>query len=254
MSGLFDHTMIRVEDLEASLDWYRDHLNYEEKSRWEADTFTNVFLGPEDAHDDGALLELTYNHDGRSYEMGDAWGHIAVRVPEDALQESYDQLMAEGVEDYRDPESCGNRYAFVRDPDGHEIEIVKRDHGAKWSIDHTMIRVEDADEALGYWVRKFEYDEVGRWESDTFANYFVEPRDAPREAMSLELTYNYDGRTYTMGDAWGHVAIEVDDLHGAWDQLMERDAPDYRNPESCNDRYAFTKDPDGHEVELVTAD
>ena len=254
MSGLFDHTMIRVEDLEASLDWYRDHLNYEEKSRWEADTFTNVFLGPEDAHDDGALLELTYNHDGRSYEMGDARGHIAVRVPEDALQESYDQLMAEGVEDYRDPESCGNRYAFVRDPDGHEIEIVKRDHGAKWSIDHTMIRVEDADEALGYWVRKFEYDEVGRWESDTFANYFVEPRDAPREAMSLELTYNYDGRTYTMGDAWGHVAIEVDDLHGAWDQLMERDAPDYRNPESCNDRYAFTKDPDGHEVELVTAD
>jgi lactoylglutathione lyase len=254
MSGLFDHTMIRVEDLEASLDWYRDHLNYEEKSRWEADTFTNVFLGPEDAHDDGALLELTYNHDGRSYEMGDAWGHIAVRVPEDALQESYDQLMAEGVEDYRDPESCGNRYAFVRDPDGHEIEIVKRDHGAKWSIDHTMIRVEDADEALGYWVRKFEYDEVGRWESDTFANYFVEPRDAPREAMSLELTYNYDGRTYTMGDAWGHVAIEVDDLHGAWDQLMERDAPDYRDPESCNDRYAFTKDPDGHEVELVTAD
>ena len=254
MSGLFDHTMIRVEDLEASLDWYRDHLNYEEKSRWEADTFTNVFLGPEDAHDDGALLELTYNHDGRSYEMGDAWGHIAVRVPEDALQESYDQLMAEGVEDYRDPESCGNRYAFVKDPDGHEIEIVKRDHGAKWSIDHTMIRVEDADEALGYWVRKFEYDEVGRWESDTFANYFVEPRDAPREAMSLELTYNYDGRTYTMGDAWGHVAIEVDDLHGAWDQLMERDAPDYRDPESCNDRYAFTKDPDGHEVELVTAD
>ena len=254
MSGLFDHTMIRVEDLEASLDWYRDHLNYEEKSRWEADTFTNVFLGPEDAHDDGALLELTYNHDGRSYEMGDAWGHIAVRVPEDALQESYDQLMAEGVEDYRDPESCGNRYAFVKDPDGHEIEIVKRDLGEKWSIDHTMIRVEDADEALGYWVRKFEYDEVGRWESDTFANYFVEPRDAPREAMSLELTYNYDGRTYTMGDAWGHVAIEVDDLHGAWDQLMERDAPDYRDPESCNDRYAFTKDPDGHEVELVTAD
>ena len=141
--------MIRVEDLEESLDWYQTHLNYEEKGRWEADTFTNVFLGPEDVHEDGALLELTYNHDGRSYELGDAWGHIAVRVPEDALQESYDQLMAEGVDDYRDPESCGNRYAFVKDPDGHEIEIVKRDQGAKWSIDHTMIRVEDADEALG---------------------------------------------------------------------------------------------------------
>ena len=143
MDGTFDHVMIRVEDLDESLDWYQTHLNYEEKGRWEADTFTNVFLGPEDVHEDGALLELTYNHDGRSYEIGDAWGHIAVRVPEDALQESYDQLMDEGVEDYRDPESCGNRYAFVKDPDGHEIEIVKRDHGAKWSIDHTMVRVED---------------------------------------------------------------------------------------------------------------
>ncbi|MFB6218186.1 MAG: VOC family protein, partial [Halobacteriaceae archaeon] len=65
MFGALDHTMIRVEDLEESLDWYRTHLDYEEKGRWEADTFTNVFLGPEDVHDAGALLELTYNHDGR---------------------------------------------------------------------------------------------------------------------------------------------------------------------------------------------
>ena len=254
MESAFDHVMIRVEDLDESLDWYETHLNYEEKGRWEADTFTNVFLGPEDVHEAGALLELTYNHDGRSYEMGDAWGHIAVRVPEDALQASYDQLMEEGVDDYRDPESCGNRYAFVKDPDGHEIEIVKRDFGAKWSIDHTMVRVEDADEALGYWTRKFEFDETGRWEADTFANYFVEPADAPREAMSLELTYNYDGRTYTMGDAWGHLALEVDDLDDAWETLMTRDASDYRDPESCDNHYAFTKDQDGHEVELVTSD
>jgi len=255
METRFDHVMIRVEELAESLDWYETHLNYEEKGRWEANTFTNVFLGPEDVHDDGALLELTYNHDGRSYEMGDAWGHIAVRVPEDALQESYDELMEAGVDDYRDPESCGNRYAFVKDPDGHEIEIVKRDSGAKWSIDHTMVRVEDADEALGYWTRKFEFTESrSRWEADTFANYFVEPEDAPREAMALELTYNYDGRSYTMGDAWGHLALEVDDLDDAWATLMEREAPDYRDPESCGNRYAFTTDQDGHEVELVTSD
>jgi len=116
-----------------------------------------------------------------------------------------------------------------------------------------MIRVEDADEALGYWSRKFEYDEVGRWESDTFANYFVEPTDAPNEAMSIELTYNYDGRSYDLGDAWGHLALEVDDLDDAWATLLAREATDYRDPESCDNRYAFTKDPDGHEVELVTA-
>jgi lactoylglutathione lyase len=252
MDAVLDHVMMRVEDLDESLEWYRTHLDYEEKGRWEADTFTNVFLGPEEMHEDGALLELTYNHDGRSYELGDAWGHIAVRVPEDELESSYQQLMDEGVEDYRDPESCGGRYAFVKDPDGHEVEIVKRDHGAKWSLDHTMIRVEDADDALGWYVRKLEYEHTGRWESDTFANYFVKREDAAPEEMAVELTYNYDGRSYTMGDAWGHLAVRVDDLEDGWQTLMDRHAEEYRDPESCGYDYAFTKDVDGHEVELVT--
>ena len=252
MDATLDHVMMRVADLDESLEWYTTHLDYEEKGRWEADTFTNVFLGPEEMHDEGALLELTYNHDGRSYEMGDAWGHIAVRVPEDGLQDAYDELIDGGVDDYRDPESCGNRYAFVKDPDGHEIELVKRDHGAKWSLDHTMIRVEDATEAIGYWTRVFEYEHTGRWEADTFANYFMKPEGAPQEAMAVELTYNYDGRTYTMGDAWGHLAVRCSDLDETWETVLERESADYRDPESCGNRYAFTKDPDGHEIEIVT--
>jgi len=252
MQGTLDHVMIRVEDLDAAMDWYTEHLDYVEQGRWDAETFTNVFLGPEDRHEDGALLELTYNHDGRSYTMGDAWGHIAVRV--DDVYEAYEELMDEGVEDYRDPDSCGGSYAFVKDPDGHEVEIVERDHGARWSLDHTMIRVEDADEALGWWVRKLQYTHTGRWESDTFANYFVKPEGAAVEEMAVELTYNYDGRSYELGDAWGHLAVRADDLHGFWDTLMEREAEDYRDPESCGDRYAFTKDQDGHQVEIVTRD
>jgi lactoylglutathione lyase len=249
MDATLDHTMMRVYDLEESLDWYRTHLDYEEKGRREADTFTNVFLGPADVHDEGALLELTYNHDGREYTMGDAWGHIAVRVED--VEAAYEELMNGGVEDYRPPaENPG--YAFVTDPDGHEIEIVERDHGARWSLDHTMVRVEDADEALGFWTRKFEYEHTGRWEADSFANYFVEPEGAAEEAMAVELTYNYDGREYTMGDAWGHLAVRCSDLHDGWETLMTREATDYRDPASCDDRYAFTKDPDGHEVEIVT--
>ena len=250
--GILDHTMIRVEDLEESIDWYTTHLDYVEHRRHEFDDFTLVFLAPEDVHDQGAMLELTYNHDGRSYDLGDAWGHVAVRVPEGELEETYDQLMDEGVEDYRDPESCGGSYAFVKDPDGHEIEIVQRDHGARFSLDHTMMRVTDADLALGWWARKFEYEPAGRWESDSFANYFVKPRDAPEEAMTVELTYNYDGRSYEMGDSWGHVAVRsAEDLDEHWETLVERGAEDYRDPESCNDMYAFTKDPDGHEVEVL---
>ncbi|WP_323675795.1 VOC family protein [Halorubellus sp. PRR65] len=249
MTYALDHVMMRVEALDESLDWYKTHLEYEEKGRWEAETFTNVYLGPEDAGEDAATLELTYNHDDRTYEMGDAWGHVAVRV-EDVF-DAYEELMDAGVEDYRDPESCGGSYAFVKDPDGHEIELVERDHGARWSLDHTMVRVEDADEAIGFWTRKFEYEHTGRWESDTFANYFLKPQDAGEEAMAVELTYNYDGRTYDMGDSWGHVCVRVDDLHDAWDELMVRDATDYRDPASCDDMFAFTKDPDGHEIEIL---
>jgi len=250
MDATLDHTMMRVEDLDESLDWYTTHLDYEEKGRWEAETFTNVFLGPEDVHEDGALLELTYNHDGRSYTMGDGWGHIAVRVED--VEEAYYELMDEGVEDYRPPEENPG-YAFVKDPDGHEVEIVERDHGARWSLDHTMIRVEDADETLGWFTRKLEYEHTGRWEADTFANYFMKPTDAPEEAMAVELTYNYDGRTYDLGDAWGHLAVRVEDLEDAWDTLLTRETEDYRDPESCDYNYAFTKDPDGHEIEIVTA-
>ncbi|MDR9431500.1 MAG: glyoxalase, partial [Natronomonas sp.] len=98
------------------------------------------------------------------------------------------------------------------------------------------------------------YVETRRWEADTFANYFVDPEDAPDEAMSVELTYNYDGRTYTEADGWGHLCIRLDDLHDDWEQLMIREAEDYRDPESCDDMYAFTKDQDGHEIELIVRD
>ncbi|MFW6385079.1 MAG: VOC family protein [Halodesulfurarchaeum sp.] len=248
LDGVIDHTMIRVEDLERSLDWYTDHLDYEVKRRSEHETFTLVFLGPEDVHDQGAVLELTYNHDGRTYEMGDAWGHVALRVRD--VDEAYYELMDSGVEDYRPPEENPG-YAFVKDPDGHEIEIVERDVGARFSLDHTMIRVEDVDRSLGWFTRKLEYEPTGRWEADTFANYFLSPSDAPPEAMSVELTYNYDGRSYEMGDAWGHLAVRTDDLESYWETLMTREAEDYRDPPSCDWNYAFTKDPDGHEIEVV---
>jgi lactoylglutathione lyase len=249
MFGTLDHVMMRVADLDTALEWYRSHLDYEEKDRWPADDFTIVYLGPEDMHEEGAMLELTHNHDGGPEEMGDAWGHIAVRVED--VHDAYAELMDAGVEDYRDPESCGGGYAFVKDPDGHEVELVERDHGARWSLDHTMIRVEDADAALGFWTRKFGHVPAGRWESDTFANYFTRPADAAPEAMSVELTYNYDGRTYDLGDAWGHLCVRVDDLHEDWARLLEREADDYRDPASCDDLYAFTKDQDGHEIELI---
>jgi lactoylglutathione lyase len=69
--------------------------------------------------------------------------------------------------------------------------------------------------------------------------------------MSLELTINHDDRTYDVGDSWGHVAPRVDDLSVTWAAIMMRGALDYRDPASCGARYAFTKLPNGQEIEIV---
>ncbi|PSQ45531.1 glyoxalase [Halobacteriales archaeon SW_7_68_16] len=249
MYGTLDHTMVRVADLDESLSWYEDHLGYEEHGRVEADEYTLVYLGPPDAGPEEATVELTYNHDGRTYELGDAWGHLAVRVRD--VYDAYDELLTGGVEDYRDPDSCGGNYAFVRDPDGHEIELVERDGGARYGLDHTMIRVESADRAIGWYVRKLGYELHRRAEYDDFSLYFLAPPDAGPGAMSIELTENHDDSTYDVGDAWGHLAVRVDDLDAAWDRLRTRRAADYRDPASCGGQYAFTKDADGHEIELL---
>lgn len=249
MTNEIDHVMMRVEDLEESVKWHKSHFGYVERlDRTQGETFKNVFLEPENKPPDTAYLELTYNHDDRTYTMGDAWGHIALRV--DDLDEAYETLMEEGVEDYRDPDSCGGDYAFVRDPDGHEIELIEREGSVQWSLDHVMWRVEDADAAIGWFARKFGYELEGRWESDIFANYYLGRSGRSPEETTMELTYNYDGRTYTMGDAWGHVAIRIDDLHDTWETLMEREAANYRPPAECGNEYAFTKFADGHEIDL----
>ena len=253
MNGVLDHVMLRVADLEQSLDWYQTHLDYEEKDRHEGDGFTIVYLGPESMHEDAAMLELTHNA-GETPEIGDAWGHIAVRVPEGELEAAYQELVDGGVEDYRDPASCGGRYAFVKDPDGHEVELVTSDQGSQWSLDHTMLRTTDVERAIGFWSRAFEYELAGRWEADTFANYFLRPADAAPAAMAVELTYNDDGREYEQRDGWGHLAVRAADLAADWETLLTREAPNYRPPSENEDMYGFTKTPDGHEIEVLPRD
>lgn len=249
MTGIIDHTMIRVTELEETLDWYQRNFGWVEKGRWEADTFTNVYIGPADVNPEVGVLEITYNNDGRNYNLGDAWGHLALRVED--LYDAYEQLMKKGVENYRNPESCGGSYAFIKDPDGYEIELVEREQGVQWSLDHIMLRVEDADAAIGWYVRKLGYNLVRRLEYETYSLYFLKPVDASEQAMAVELTYNYDDQSYNIGDAWGHLAVRTNNLHEEWKSLMTRGAKDYRDPKSCDGRYAFTKDADGHEIKIV---
>lgn len=119
------HTMLRVSDPEACIAFYRDAFGFELREKKEMDTFTLYFLR---IPGQDVELELTYNHgEDDPYEKGAGYGHIAIRCDDDtSLQEAYETAVAAGGEDYRPPESCPGNYAFVRDPDGYEVEIIGR--------------------------------------------------------------------------------------------------------------------------------
>ena len=77
--------------------------------------------------DDENVLELTFNHDGRTYELGTGYGHIAIGV--DDLDTTLDQLKGQGIEPEREPyrvREGGSRICFVSDPDGYRAELIDR--------------------------------------------------------------------------------------------------------------------------------
>ena len=123
------HTMVRVSDLDASLDFYCNRLGLVEARRHEvpAGRFTLVFLvAPEDRarFDAGGApaLELTWNWDENGYAGGRNFGHLAFEV--DDIYALCQNLMASGVTINRPPR-CG-RMAFVRSPDGISIELLQK--------------------------------------------------------------------------------------------------------------------------------
>ena len=124
------HTMIRVKDLDKSVDFYTRLLGMTELRRMEfpGGKFTLVFLGygPEESD---AVLELTYNWDKEEpYDLGSGYGHIALAAPD--IYETCKELEAAGCPIPRPPGPMkhGSRViAFVEDPDGYKIELVQRD-------------------------------------------------------------------------------------------------------------------------------
>ena len=123
------HTMLRVRNLEASLSFYCDVLGMQllRRADFESGRFTLAFVGyGEEASN--TVLELTHNWDTEDYELGDAYGHIALGVPD--VYAACDEVRARGGQVVRDagPMKGGTHViAFVEDPDGYKVELVE-DH------------------------------------------------------------------------------------------------------------------------------
>jgi lactoylglutathione lyase len=115
--------MVRVKDIDESLDFYCNKLGLNEVRRKESEEgrFTLVFLGADNVDDDTGLLELTYNWDPEEYTGGRNFGHLAYRVQN--IYETCQKLMDNGVIINRPPRD--GHMAFVRSPDGISIEILQ---------------------------------------------------------------------------------------------------------------------------------
>lgn len=120
------HTMIRVTDLERSLDFYTRVLGMTLQRRLDfpEGRFTLAFLGFGDELG-ASLLELTYNWDTHEYEHGNGFGHLAIEV--DDVHAAVEEIRARGGSITREPKAMNagtTVIAFVQDPDGYAIELV----------------------------------------------------------------------------------------------------------------------------------
>jgi lactoylglutathione lyase len=124
----FLHTMVRITDPAKSRDFYEAlgftferELDIVRNGEKEA---TNYFFS---LGDQRSVLELTYNHDGRTYDLGSGYGHIAIGVED--LNGTLERLGAQGIEPERPPYQVsegGSWLCFVQDPDGYRIELIGR--------------------------------------------------------------------------------------------------------------------------------
>lgn len=123
------HTMLRVTDLQSSIDFYTQMLgmNLLRRKDYPEGKFTLAFLGYGNEADH-TVLELTHNWETDSYEMGNAYGHIAIGVND--VYEACEKIRASGGKVVREPGPMKHGttiLAFVEDPDGYKIELLS-DH------------------------------------------------------------------------------------------------------------------------------
>ncbi len=124
----FLHTMLRVGDLQRSVDFYTHALGMRELRRRDVPDgkYTLAFVGYGD-EETSAVIELTYNYGVDHYDLGNGFGHLAVGVPDVAA--ACERVRSAGAKVTREPGPVKfgtTIIAFVEDPDGYKIELIQR--------------------------------------------------------------------------------------------------------------------------------
>lgn len=123
------HTMVRVANLDVSLDFYVKKLGMRllRKEDYPEGRFTLAFVGYED-EEEGSVIELTYNWDVKAYDLGNGFGHVAIGVED--IYAFCKSLEKKGVRIVREPGPMKHGttvIAFIEDPTGYKIELVQKE-------------------------------------------------------------------------------------------------------------------------------
>ena len=120
---------------------------------------------------------------------------------------------------------------------------------------HTMLRVADLEKSIAFYTQVLGMKEIRRAENPEYRYTlaFVGYADESEQAV-IELTHNWDTDSYDLGNAYGHIALEFDDIYTACEQIKQRGGIVSREPGPVlggTTEIAFVKDPDGYAIELI---
>lgn len=296
----WQQTMLRIKDPEASLKFYRDTLGMTLIDTFDFPEYKfslyflttlsseesyNLSPGTQEAHDylwsmEGVALELTHNHgtesdaDFRGYHPGnaqnDGFGHIAVSV-DDVYTVSSELERAGWLFKKKPDEGRMKGLAFVFDPDGYWVEIVKRGDKSfanKMNFSQTMIRIKDPVKSFSFY-KSLGMKILSEQHFDSFSLFFLGSSNV-NEAINvkdqfqpvLELTHNHgteldDTFLHCNGNeednqGFGHIGFLVDDVYAACDSIRQLGYGFRKEPDGgAMKGLAFCYDPDGYSIELI---
>jgi len=305
------HTMIRVKDPEKSLKFYQEnfgmtYLNRYDFNQWKFSLYfltvlpngvTPPTVGTPEADQflwnyKGVILELTHNfgtekmeefkYNNGNEEPYRGFGHIAFNTPD--VYKSSLKLENNGVLFKKKPDEGRMKgLAFVFDPDGYWVEIVRRSENcgfsSEFNLSQTMLRVKDPKKSVPFFSKILGMKLINVSHHSDFSLYFMAypPKGvkAPENPESeeakeftktlwdpvLELTHNHGTEnnekfSYHNGNdepkGFGHLAFLVDDVHTACAELEKNNLSFKKKPNdgSLKD-IAFVYDPDGYHVEII---
>lgn len=256
----FLHAVYRVGDLDRTIKFYTECFGMKllRKRDVPEEKYSNAFLGfgPEESH---FAVELTYNYGVDKYDIGTGFGHFAI-ASEDVYK-LVEDIRSKGGKITREPgpvKGGSSVIAFVQDPDGYIFELIQRGPTPE-PLCQVMLRVGDLDRSIQFYEKACGMKLLRKSDNAAYKYTIAMLGYADEhETTVLELTYNYDVKEYTKGNAYAQVAISTEDVYKSAQAIdlvtKELGGKITRQPgplPGINTKITSFVDPDGWKVVLV---